>query len=67
MCKQTTDEWNVLKNAQPKCIHCGEGHPANYRECIVAKEMQKLKNKNIKKAEGPDPQQRKITEIHHQQ
>lgn len=30
-------------------MHCGEQHPANYRGCTVAKEMQRLKNKNLKK------------------
>jgi len=44
---------NVLANIQPKNakkwktkIQNGEGHPANYRGYIVAKELQKIKNKN---------------------
>lgn len=41
-CKKTAD-------TKPKCIHCGEAHPANYRGCTVAKELQLLKNKNTKK------------------
>ncbi|CAG9559411.1 unnamed protein product [Danaus chrysippus] len=41
-CKKPAEE-------KSKCVHCGEAHPANYRGCIVAKEMQKLKNKSIKK------------------
>lgn len=27
-------------NAPPKCSNCGEPHPANYRGCLVAKELQ---------------------------
>jgi hypothetical protein len=34
-----------LETQNPKCVNCGEGHPANYRGCIVAKELQKIKNK----------------------
>jgi hypothetical protein len=34
-----------LENQNPKCVNCGEGHPANYRGCIVAKKLQKIKNK----------------------
>lgn len=33
---------------KPKCIHCGEAHPASYRGCAVAKELQSLKNKTLK-------------------
>ena len=33
-------------NQHPKCVNCGEGHPANYRGCIVAKELHKLRKKN---------------------
>lgn len=42
---------NCTKSPQekPKCVHCGLPHPANYRGCEVAKQMQILKNKNIKK------------------
>ena len=42
---------NCTKSPQdkPKCVHCGLPHPANYRGCEVAKEMQLIKNKNIKK------------------
>lgn len=34
---------------KPKCVHCGEAHPASYRGCVVAKELQSLKTKNMKK------------------
>lgn len=33
---------------RPKCCNCGESHPATYRGCVVAKELQKLRNKAIK-------------------
>ncbi|KMQ84815.1 nucleic-acid-binding protein from transposon x-element [Lasius niger] len=38
----------------PKCTNCGEAHTANYRGCIVAKELQKRRNKviNSKKIAG---------------
>ncbi|XP_070169674.1 putative leucine-rich repeat-containing protein DDB_G0290503 [Polyergus mexicanus] len=41
-------ECKKQENELPKCVHCGENHPANYRGCMVAKEMQRLKNKNTK-------------------
>lgn len=42
---------DCIKSPQekPKCVHCGLPHPANYRGCEVAKEMQMIKNKTIKK------------------
>lgn len=42
---------NCTKSPQekPKCIHCGLPHPANYRGCEVAKQMQIMKNKVLKK------------------
>lgn len=47
--KHLTNECKKPNNVQPKCIHCGENHPANYRGCIVAKEMQQIKNNLMKK------------------
>jgi stalled ribosome alternative rescue factor ArfA len=38
-----------LETQNPKCVNCGEGHPVNYRGCIVAKELQKIKNKKAMK------------------
>lgn len=29
--------------AKPKCVHCCELHPASYRGCMLAKELQKLR------------------------
>lgn len=47
--KHLTAECDKPRDAKPKCVHCGGEHPANYRGCIVAKEMQKLKNNNENK------------------
>lgn len=43
------------KNMPPKCYNCGEAHPANYRGCIVAKELQKNRNKSEKKQNETRP------------
>lgn len=51
--KHLTKDCSKAKDAHPKCIHCGEGHPANYRGCVVAKEIQKIKNNQTKKQELP--------------
>lgn len=32
------------KNIPPKCSNCSEAHPANYRGCLIAKELQKRRN-----------------------
>lgn len=32
----------------PKCINCGEKHPANYRGCEVANKLQKMRNNSLK-------------------
>lgn len=42
-----TSECLKPKTEPPKCVHCGNQHPANYRGCIIAKEMQKIKFKNM--------------------
>jgi len=46
--KHHTKECRKPKEAQPKCVHCGEAHPANYRGCGVATELQKIKTRNMK-------------------
>lgn len=56
--KHLTAECDKPKDAPPKCVHCGEGHPANYRGCIIAKEFQKIKNKQLKKPNLPPQPQR---------
>jgi hypothetical protein len=33
-----------LLDQPPKCSNCGESHPANYRGCVIAKELQKRRN-----------------------
>lgn len=40
-CVKSADE-------KPKCIHCGESHPASYRGCSVAVELQRIRSKSIK-------------------
>lgn len=47
--KHLTANCTKSPEEKPKCVHCGLPHPANYRGCEVAKEMQIMKNKNIKK------------------
>lgn len=51
--KHLTRDCPKSEEELPKCVHCGENHPANYRGCVVAKEMQKLKNKLVKKISLP--------------
>lgn len=46
--KHFTKDCQKPSDTKPKCIHCGEDHPANYRGCTVAKELQKIKNKQGK-------------------
>lgn len=36
------------KEDDPKCVNCKEKHTANYRGCIVAKELQKIRNQSVK-------------------
>lgn len=43
-----TSECNIPKNTRAKCFNCGEEHPASYRGCIVAKELQKRRNALLK-------------------
>lgn len=38
-----TQSCNKPKSETAKCIHCGQGHPASYRGCYIAKELQKIK------------------------
>lgn len=42
--KHETKDCLKPRDALPKCIHCGEGHPASYRGCAVAIELQKIRN-----------------------
>lgn len=43
----------------PKCCNCGEKHPANYRGCAVAKELQKMRDQR-KKELRPNTNKRQI-------
>ena len=49
--KHLTKDCQKPAGEKPKCIHCGDAHPASYRGCTVAKELQSLKMKNVKKTE----------------
>ena len=42
-----TRDCTKLSSDSPKYVHCGETHPANYRGCLVAKELQKIKDKKV--------------------
>lgn len=44
--KHLTKDCTKVKEDPAKCVLCGEAHPANYRGCMVAKELQKMKNKS---------------------
>jgi hypothetical protein len=35
----STDKCNLPRTEPPECVHCGEGHPANYRGCKVYQEI----------------------------
>lgn len=42
--KHMTNQCNIGKDVPPKCVNCLENHPANYRGCEVAKQLQKIRN-----------------------
>ena len=48
--KHSTTECKKSASSAPKCLHCGEAHPANYRGCAVAKQLQLLRNKKTQTA-----------------
>jgi len=39
-----TAECSKQRKIAPKCYNCGEAHPASYRGCMVAKELQKRRD-----------------------
>lgn len=47
-----TKNCTKLKVDKVQCIHCGLDHPASYRGCLIAKELQKIKSQ----AEKPKKQ-----------
>lgn len=50
--KHHTKECTKSKDVKPKCVHCGQEHPANYRGCKVAIELQNMRNRAIDKKGG---------------
>jgi hypothetical protein len=64
--KHASKECTKPSEALPKCIHCGEAHPASYRGCSVAIELQKIRNssrvasKNITSKNVVDSQARNV-------
>lgn len=52
--KHLTIDCNKPLEVKPKCVHCGEPHPASYRGCMVAKELQNIRNKRNKKTVTSD-------------
>ena len=55
--KHLTKDCQKPVDAKPKCVHCGEEHPANYRGCSVAKELQQLRNKKMNMKYVPSTKQ----------
>jgi hypothetical protein len=54
--KHLSKECNKSKNEPVKCIHCGNHHPANYRGCEVAKELQRMRdNKRNQTSKSSQP------------
>lgn len=51
--KHSTTECNKAEDMEAKCVNCGGSHPASYRGCIVAKELQMIKNKKLKTKQMP--------------
>lgn len=51
--KHSTESCTKHDKQQPKCCNCGENHPANYRGCVVAKELQTIRNKTIQQTTKP--------------
>lgn len=47
--KHLTSNCNKKSNEQAKCANCGEAHPASYRGCSVAKELQKMRDDALRK------------------
>lgn len=58
--KHSTADCKKSDESEPKCVNCGEAHPANYRGCMVAKELQSIKNNRHRKSEHERPQEEEI-------
>lgn len=48
--KHITAQCTVQKSVPPLCVNCKGQHPANYRGCEVAKELQRIRKHSIKKS-----------------
>ena len=44
--KHATKDYSKPDDIPPKCCNCGKSHPPSYRGCLVAKELQKIRDKN---------------------
>lgn len=55
---------NCQKLEIRKCVNCGDEHSANYRGVVVAKELQKLKNKNDCKVKSGNDNQKNIYKMY---
>lgn len=53
--KHKTDGCTKSKDVGPKCVNCGGNHPASYRGCFVAKELQAIRNKKLGKLDKQPP------------
>lgn len=45
--KHLTTNCKAIRLEKAKCANCGEAHPANYRGCVIAKELQKRREKTL--------------------
>lgn len=54
--KHLTSDCRKSQNDPPKCFNCAEAHPANYRGCLIAKELQKRRN-NLNKTKDTQKSQ----------
>lgn len=55
--KHTIDKCDKSDNITPKCVNCHGEHPASYRGCDVAKELQRIRHKTLlaKRATNANP------------
>ena len=49
------------------CVNCGGGHPANYRGCLVHKQLQQKLFPALREKRNPQPQEQPSTIQHNQQ
>lgn len=46
--KHITKACTIMRNTSAQCVNCKGEHPANYRGCEVARELQKIRNQKLK-------------------